>query len=170
MSLIRLTLVCALALFAAGCGGSSNPAGPSGGSGNGGGGGGTSSNRTMTVTIDGAAFAPTFVTAARSNPGFEIVTVVGTDASGSTVGFSAPTQAGVFNVNGPVTARGQGTMTILSGTTATAYLAFLSQGSGSVTITSISATAVAGRVDLVMAPTTLTGASKIVSGTFNVAF
>ena len=95
--------------------------------------------------------------------------IVGTAANGTTVGFTAPTQVGVFNVNGPVTARSQGTMTIVSGSTGTGYLAFVTQGSGTVTITSISTTSVVGRADLVMAPTT-SGASKTVSGTFNVAF
>jgi len=157
-------MACALALLAAGCG-SDNPAGPDpGGTGSGG-----SSTKTMTVTIDGVAFTPNLVTAVRSNPGVEIVTIGGTASNGTTVGFAAPTQVGVFNVNGPVTARGQGTMTIVSGATGTGYLAFLTQGSGTVTITSINTTAVAGRVDLVMAPTTA-GANKTVSGTFNVAF
>jgi hypothetical protein len=124
----------------------------------------------MTVTIDGVAFTPNFVTAARSNPGIETVSVVDTVTNGTTVGFSAPAQVGVFNVNGQVTARGQGTMTILSGSTSTAYIAFLTQGSGTVTITSINTTAVSGRVDLVMVPTTASAANKTVSGTFNVAF
>ena len=72
MSLNRLLMACAVTLFVAGCGGSDNPAGPSGGSsGSGGsaggsGGGGTSSNKTMTVTIDGVPFTPNIVTAVRS--------------------------------------------------------------------------------------------------------
>jgi hypothetical protein len=147
-------------LLVAGCGGSDNPPGPSG----------VSSTKTMTVTIDGAAFTPDFVTAVRANPGIEMVTVAGSTTSGTTVGFSAPAQVGVFNVNGPVTARGQGTMTIVSGSTGTGYLAFLTQGSGTVTISSINTTAVTGRVDLVMAPTAAPAANKTVSGTFNVAF
>ncbi len=168
---IRLLLASALALALAGCGGSSNPAGPSGGSG--GSGGGPSSNKTVTVTIDGVAFAPTNVTAARSNPGFEIVTVVASNTSGSsgtTVSFAAPTQVGVYDVSAVVTQRGTGNLTIVSGGTGVGYLAFATTGSGSVTITSISATAVAGRVDLVMAPTSGAGPNKTVSGTFNVAF
>ena len=84
MSLNRLLMACAVTLFVAGCGGSDNPAGPSGGSsGSGGsaggsGGGGTSSNKTMTVTIDGVPFTPNIVTAVRSNPGVETVSVGGT--------------------------------------------------------------------------------------------
>ena len=176
MSLNRLLMACAVTLFVAGCGGSDNPAGPSGGSsGSGGsaggsGGGGTSSNKTMTVTIDGVPFTPNIVTAVRSNPGVETVSVGGSSIGGTAVGFGAPTQVGVFNVNGPVLARGLGIMTIVSGSTGTGYIAFLTKGSGTVTITAITATAVAGRVDLVMVPTTMPGANKIVSGTFDVAF
>jgi len=160
MCLKRLRLACAFAFLVAGCGGSDNPPGPSG----------VSSTKTVTVTIDGVAFTPDFVTAVRANPGVETVTIAASTTSGTTVGFSAPTQVGVFNVNGPVTARGQGTMTIISGSTGTGYLAFLTQGSGTVTISSINTTAVTGRVDLVMAPTTAVAANKTVSGTFSVAF
>ena len=176
MPLNRLLRVCALAFFVAGCGGSDNPAGPSstgsgsGGTGSGGGGGGSLPNKTMTVTIDGAPFTPNFVTAARSNPGFEIVTVVGTMTNGTTVGFTAPTRVGVFDVNGPVTSQALATMTLVSGGTTTGYIATITVGSGTMTITSINATSVAGRVDLVMVPTTPPGANKTVSGTFDVAF
>ena len=161
MSLNRLRLACAFAFLFGGGGGPYTPPGPAGG---------FSTTKTMTVTIDGAAFTPDFVTAVRANPGVETVTVAGNASNGTTVGFSAPAQVGVFNVNGPVTARGQGTMTIVSGSTGTGYLAFLTQGSGTVTISSINTTAVTGRVDLVMAPTTAPAANKTVSGTFNVAF
>ena len=171
-ALNRLLNVGAFALLVAGCGGSDNPAGPTGGgSGSGGsGGGGTSSNKTMTVTIDGVPFTPNIVTAVRSNPGQETVSVGGSSINGTAVGFGTPAQIGVFNVNGPVLARGLGNMTIVSGSTGTGYIAALTLGSGTVTITSITTTAVAGRVDLVMVPTTTPGANKTVTGTFDVAF
>ena len=83
------------------------------------GGGGTSSNKTMTVTIDGVPFTPNIVTAVRSDPGVETVSVGGSSIGGTAVGFAAPYQVGVFNVNGPVLARGLGIMTIVSGSTGT---------------------------------------------------
>ena len=158
------------------CGGSnSNPAGASGGTGSGstGGSGSGTSNKTVTVTIDGVAFVPTLVTAVRSNPGVETVTIAATNAagaSGTTTTFAAPALVGVHAVNATVTDRGYGDMTILSGATSAGYLAFLTSGSGSVTISLINTGAVAGRVDLVMAPTGVFGPNKTVSGTFNVAF
>src|SRR5438034_5703736 len=82
-----------LAIAMSACGGSNNPGSPS--SGNGSSTGSTTSNKTVTVTIDGVAFVPTLVTAVRSNPGVEMVTIVATNstgASGTTTTFAAPTQ------------------------------------------------------------------------------
>lgn len=126
----------------------------------------------MNITIDGVAFTPTQVTAVRSNPGFEIVTV--SAASGvaggtlTTLTFGARSTVGVHNVSALAPEFGQGILQIISGNTGSGYQAFLTMGSGSVTITSISATAVAGRIDLVMPPTSGAVASKTASGTFNV--
>jgi hypothetical protein len=167
--LLRILTVCVLALTTAACGGSGdNPAGPSGNTGTGNSGSGTT-NQSLAVTIDGVAFNPSTVTATRSAANGTtpaLVLVAGTNGT-TTFAFGAVAQVGVQTIG--VTTGVNANMTIVNGSAGTGYLAFNTLGSGSITVTSLTATAVAGRVDLVLAPT-VGGANKAVSGTYNVAF
>ena len=161
-----------LVLTLAACGGDSddgNPAGPSGsggsgGSGSGGSGGGSSANSGLNVTIDGAAYTPLTVTAARANPGVPVILIAAGNAAGTAFAFGAPERVNVHRIS--PTELTNANMTIVSGATATGYLASQTIGSGSVTFTSITATQVVGRVDLTLAPSTGSGPNKRLVGTF----
>jgi hypothetical protein len=161
--------ICPLFMAMTACGSNSNPAGATTGIG-GSGGSGTTTNRTLTVTIDNVAFSPTIVSAVKAAPNGTTPQLVILSASNgvTTFAFGALAQVGVQTIAAanPVNAN----MTIVNGAVATGYLAFATQGSGSVTISSLTTMAVSGRVDLVLVPTSGGGAAKTVSGTFNVAF
>ncbi len=170
----RLLVVCMLVLNLSACGGDSdddNPAGPSGSGGSGGSGssggsgGGSSTNTTgLNVTIDGAAYTPLTVTAVRSNPGVPVIQIAAGSAAGVSFAFLAPERIAVHRIS--PTELTNANMTILSGATATGYLASQTAGSGSVTFTSITATSVVGRVDLTLVATTSNVPNKRLVGTF----
>ncbi len=175
-----LLSACTLTLLLAACGGSdSNPAAPSGSGSTPAGSGSsgtpttptTPANRTMTIAIDGVPFTAGSVTAARSTPGPEIVTVVGVSLSGSSstsIGFTSLAQVGVHTI--APSQFTQGIMTVTAGSTGSGFMAFQTLGRGTVTITSISATSVVGSVDLVLVPTSGATTNRAITGTFNVAF
>ena len=170
----RLLAVCTLVLALSACGGDNdddgNPAGPSGsgssssGSSGGGSGGGSSTNSGLSVTIDGTAYNALTATAVRSNPGVPFIIIAAGSAAGTAFAFGAPERVAVHRI--APTELTNANMTVVSGATATGYLASQTAGSGSVTFTSITATAVAGRVDLTLVPTTSTGPNKRLVGTF----
>jgi hypothetical protein len=176
-----VALVGLLTLGLAGCSDSDTPTAPTSGisttappattGGTPGGPGIPSPTRTMSVAIDGVPFAPTTVTAVRSVPGPEIVTLAAVSLVGgatTSLGITALAQVGVHTIAPQQFT--QSTLTVISGNSSSGFLAFQTSGRGTVTITSISATGVVGSVDLVLVPTSGATTNRAITGTFDVAF
>lgn len=179
LSLRRLgqaAAVCVWLLALAACGGSSaSPSAPSGtGSGTGttppgGSGGSTGSSSGFSIAVDGAAFSTSSVNAVCSTPGPSIVTIVGVSTAGAastSLGFTALAQPGVQSI--APSQFTQSTMTVISGSTSSGFMAFQTLGRGTITISSISATSVSGSVDLVLVPTSGATTNRVITGTFTV--
>jgi hypothetical protein len=104
-----------------------------------------------------------------STPGPSIVTIVGVSASGASstsLGLTTLAQPGVHTIAAAQFT--QGTLTVISGGSSSGFMAFQTLGRGTITITAISATAVAGSVDLVLVPTSGATTSRAITGTFSI--
>jgi hypothetical protein len=159
----------------AACGGS-DPTGSNGGTGGGGGGGSTS----MQASIDGQAWTSDgnqlTVSAGTSVPGTVVIT--GTHVVGPTnyksislllayIGGPGTYPLGVNNVTN---AGGVGSVVIASGATTTNWLTPLSGEAGTLTVTTLTATRLAGTFSFVAPPVLGSGASvNVTNGSFDVA-
>ncbi len=135
------------------------------------GGAGATQTGVMNLSIDGVPFTAFSVTAVRSTPGPEIVTIVGLSLSGSsatTISLTALAQVGAHQVaQSQVT---QATLAVATGSVGSGFAASQSLGRGTITFTSLTATAVAGTVDLVLVPTSGATTNRTITGSFNVPF
>jgi len=143
------TLVAALAL--SGCG--SDPTAP------------PLTNGSITAQIDGGSFTATTIAATYQSG---IMGLAGTDAQGRSIGIGAQIPGpGTYTVG--VTSPANFSVTIGSA----AWQAAITLGSGSVTVTSISAAGAKGTFQFTAAPlpnTTATGTKAVTAGTFDVKF
>jgi hypothetical protein len=124
----------------------------------------------FSVAVDGVPFSAFTLTAVCSMPGPEIVTLVavsGLGTSSTSLAITALAQPGIHTIAAAQFT--QSTMTVISGASSSGFMAFQTLGSGSITITSLSATRVDGIVDLVLVPTSGATASRVVTGSFSAA-
>lgn len=123
-------------------------------------------NGSMSAKVDGASWSATTAIAATYNS--NILGIAGTDAAGRSVGFGAAVSApGTFTI--AVTSPANG----LVNEAGKAWQAAGSVGSGTITITAISATGAKGTFQFTAAPVAGTGATgnKVVTeGVFDVTF
>lgn len=142
----------ALAAVMVGCG--SDPAGPG------------LANGSFSAKIDGSAFRATVAIAATYSGG--VLAVAGSDGQGRTIGFAGQVAApGTFTV-GPTSPTNFSLVTGSAG-----WQAAITLGSGSLTVTSISATGAKGTFQFTAGPLAGTGATgnKVVTeGEFDVTF
>ena len=154
-SRIRSAAFATLLLFGAACGSDTGPSDPT--------------NGTMTARIDGSSWRATVAIAATYQNG--ILAVAGGDpVSGGTptVGFAAlATAPGTFTIGG--TGPANGLVTVGSST----WQAAAGTGSGSITITAISATGARGTFQFTALPvagTPASGTRTVTEGVFDVTF
>ena len=130
----------ALVMGSASCSGDDNP-GPTG----------NQNTSTISMTIEGAAFTPTVVLAARSGNTASITT---TDAAGKqvTITINTGNSAGTFTVSS-----GSAAVQLIVGSQA--WVGHLTGASGSVILSSLSATTMIGTFDITLTAQTPTGAT-----------
>jgi Family of unknown function (DUF6252) len=156
--------------------GSNGPAGPSGtGSSSGSSSGGNSTSAlkgSITMLVDGIPWAATSGVSATRSAG--ILTIGGTDPTwtlGLAVTASAP---GTFVIPGAGPQAGNNALLLFTqnNTTAGSWAANAVQGSGTVTITSLTLTAVSGAFTFLAFPTSgiATGGRNVTNGTFTIDF
>lgn len=123
-------------------------------------------NGTVTARIDGSGFSATVAIAATYSGG--IFAVAGTDAQGRTIGFGSQVLApGTFTVG----AANPTNFSVSAG--ASSWQAAVTLGSGTLTVTSISAVGAEGTFQFTAGPLAGTGATgnKVVTqGVFDVTF
>ena len=140
----------------AGCGSTTDPTGPTNGS--------------LTAKIDGSSWSAATIAVTYASG---ILAIAGTDAGGRTVGFGlGPVSAPGTFPSGP-TSPTNASLQIITGSTAQAWQAAQTLGSGTVTVTAISATHAAGTFQFVVVPVAGTGATgnkAITQGAFDVTF
>jgi hypothetical protein len=168
----RLALFATVAVLACGGGGSDddddddgNPMGPPPGSGG-------ATNGSLTATIGGANWSATgTITVNKSSPNF-----IGIGASGFAGNAAYALVIGIGNATGPGThnlnvfAGGDGSSLIV-GSQTTGYGTAFQGGSGTITITSLTANRIVGTFSGTLVPSTGSGASLLVTnGQFNVTF
>ncbi|MEI2720608.1 MAG: DUF6252 family protein [Gemmatimonadales bacterium] len=157
----RLALACSLALLAA-CGGGS-PTGPNGGGGNG--------TDRVTASIDGQAFTATMIQAnpVSTVPGslaFQATQVTGGSARTLLVYLAFIPGPGTYPLGMNIGTSPGGTASVTSG--ANSFSTPLSGAAGSITITSITATRVAGTFTFTAAATLGSATSTVTNGVFDV--
>jgi hypothetical protein len=168
-------LALAAALVIVGCGGSgpSTPTPSPSGSGTGGGGtGGGSSSRTITALIDGVRVSLSAVGARSGGTGSAPASLLvsGSDfgsGGGTSLALGTPQSTGTFSI-GPgslVTAN----MSVI-GAGSGGWLAFATQGSGTVTVSALTATGASGTFNFVMVSTTGGPSKTVTNGAFDVTF
>ena len=172
---LKGSLIGLLVLLAA-CGG--NGTGPNGGGGGGGGGGGSGP---MSAKIDGVSWAASqngvLVTSSAQNPGF--LTITGTQITGQDyiavslyLGFISGTGTYPLGVNQGTTPGGGGGVIVKNGATLDLYAVDFTGDRGSVNITTLTSTRIAGTFTFVAPPQLGSGApgvKTITNGTFDVA-
>ncbi|MFN0180062.1 MAG: DUF6252 family protein [Gemmatimonadales bacterium] len=154
--MLRRTMAGLLVIGALGCGSTTQPSGPT--------------NGTLTATVDGSGWAAQTIVAAYRGG---VLSIAGTDGQQRSLGFAlGPTTApGTFPVG--VTQSANGSYQVVSGSTSQAWMAAVTLGSGSITVTSISATRAVGIFQFSMAPVPgngATGTKSITQGTFDVTY
>lgn len=172
----KLVSVCLALLFVStGCGGSSkgNPASP--GAANSTCSGGTAKG-TMSARIDGVAWTATCITVAQNDAVFcKCVAISGGDSANPQLAaaIGAPnTGPGTYPIGGPLDPANANVLTAIGGTAAL-WTANAIGGSGSVTITTLTAAGASGTFAFNAIGGTLTGptTTKVVTqGVFNVTF
>jgi hypothetical protein len=149
---LRLGVWAACAVLGTACGGGDNPTGPG--------------NTSMTAKVDGNTWRATVGVAAVRQAGF--IGIGGSAADGSTISFAFPDNGtGTFQVAGT---DGTNANYIKSGQGWTA--AFGSGGSGTITVTSVTATRVGGTFSFVAQGISggATGTKTVTNGSFDIAF
>jgi hypothetical protein len=147
-----------------------NPTNPGGGNPNATCGVGSPIQGTMTARIDGVQFTASCMTAAQYSNGILAIGGVNSANPYTSVAFAVL-------VSGPSTHQigglsGANAVINMSGTTAT-WQALAGQGSGTIVVTSLTATGAAGTFSFVAPPTPnsgATGTKTVTDGTFNVTF
>jgi hypothetical protein len=139
-----------------GCGSSTQPSGPGNGS--------------LTAKLDGSNWNATTIVATYPSG---ILAIAGTDNQGQTIGFAVgPTTAtGTFPV--AITSGVNASLTVASGSSAQSWNAVQTSGSGSVTLTTITATHAVGTFQFTVVPvpgTGATGSRSITQGSFDVTY
>ena len=140
----------------AACGSTTQPSGPS--------------NGTMTAQIDGAGWAANTIVATYPSG---ILAIAGTDTQGRTIGFAVgpTTTPGTYPV--ALTSGVNASLAIIVGSTAQSWQAVQNSGSGSVTLTAISANRATGIFQFTVVPVAGTGAAgtrSITQGAFDVTY
>jgi hypothetical protein len=163
---MRRPSLLALLLLLAACGGSS--AGPDDGGGGGGGGAGT--NR-LTATIDGQAFVASQVQAnpVSTVPGslaFQGTQVVGSVARSMAIYLAFIPGPGTYPLGMNIGTSPGGTVTVVSGTNG--FTTPLSGAAGTITITTLTSTRVAGTFSYVATATLGTATTTVTNGVFDV--
>jgi hypothetical protein len=171
----RLLMIAALLLALGGCDGGDdgnsggNPAGPSPG-----GGTGSPTNGTMTARIDGGAWTATAVVGGGYSGG--LLTVVGGDTASQTIGFALLASGpGTYSTTQPNGLNFSLTIPSAGQSVAPLWVSLITQAgsSGTVTITSLSATGASGTFSFVATAvpgTPATGSKNVTEGAFNVRF
>lgn len=152
---MRYLLAAAITLGIAACGGS--PTGPSG-----------PSNGSLTAQIDGSSFAATSIAVTFTSG---ILAIAGSDNAQRTLGFGVAGAApGTFTVG--VTSPANASLVVASGSGAQSWQAAQTNGSGSITIASLTANRVVGTFQFVVVPLAggATGNKTITQGAFDVTF
>lgn len=135
-------------------------------------GGGGATNGTFSATLNGTAWAATgTVTVTRTSPNF-----IGIGGAGLGGGNAFSLIVGIANATGPGThtlnlsAGGDGSSVIV-GSSTTGYGTAFPGGTGSVTITSLTATRIVGTFSGTAIPSSGTGANMVVAnGVFDITF
>jgi hypothetical protein len=130
----------------------------------------------MAVTINGAAFSPTVVSAVlfpANGTTPELISVGATEISGATnttFSFAAASPVGQYSIGGSGASVGtNSSLLIITGSSGLGWSASGTRGSGTVTIATRTANTATGSVNLTLLPTTGTG-NKVVVGTFSIRF
>lgn len=181
MRVVLALTVCAAVLGAA-CGGGGSPTSPTGGSsgggtggsggsggGTGGGGGAAPNHGTITATIDGVAYSGVVRTATSQSGIFAIAAM--NDQTNVGFGIGALAAAGTTSIS--ATSPTNALLTTSTGVPAVSWFASTSGGSGTLTISTITATGATGTFQFTMQPTPGTGASgtrSVTNGSFTVTF
>ncbi len=120
----------------------------------------------LSARIDGTNWAASTALIAAWNG--NIITISGTDGATQTLGFATvATGPGTFAIGGPAGANAL----LAIGSTGASWNAAVSRGSGSITISTLSATGATGTFSFVLAPNTGSTTSKTVTeGRFDVKF
>ena len=129
---------------------------------------------TMTGTVDGAAFTPSLVQIATNGFTFAVTTGGTVGSSLVVIGFGVATNApGTFAITSGANRAILQTVSSTGVATAT-WTAEVSQGSGTVTFTTLTTTSASGTFEFTMQPSSVTGpagtGTKTVKGTFNLTF
>jgi hypothetical protein len=176
----RLTTMLALLVTAAACSSDSNPAGSDGSSNNSGGSNGSSSvtncttqsNPCMTALIDGTAFTSITTASGIGSYSGGLLAAGGGDANYSLAFALFASNTGSYTIPGNGVNLGKNAI-LSSARSAASWSASQAGGSGTVTVTSLTSTTVAGTFSFTVIPTAGTGATgnhSITNGTFLVRF
>ena len=175
LRLVRL--VCAVgALLIAGACSSSSPTSPSSSSGTTGTTPTTSAGTaSMSATIDGTAWTATSGVTAKLTNG--ILTVGGANATYNLAFAITPSGSGAYLIPGSALGSQAGNNALLlftsNGVTTSSWAADFTKGSGTITLTSLTSTGVAGSFAFTLnavAGTAATGAKSVTSGAFSINF
>ena len=159
---VRSALALMLMLIMPACGSDGNPGSPSG---SGGGGGSSLSPGTMTATIDGVAWTGTINTAVVANGSLIVSAAVSPTSSG--IALASPAQVGTQTV-GSGSAVTAVLLANVTSPSSESWLAAGPTGSGSMTISTLTATSATGTFFFTLVPNPGTGQNRVVSnGAFN---
>ena len=161
------TLALIATLAASGCGGGDdddgNPTGPPGGA----------SNGSLTAQVNGTGWSATgAITVSRQQPNY--IGLAGSGSAGNTiygfaVGISNATGPGTHNLN--VFSGGDGSSLVIANSSGAGWTTSLQGGSGTLTITSLTANRIVGTFSGTLVPAGHTAANLVItSGTFDVTF
>lgn len=122
-------------------------------------------NGTLTATIDGTAFVATTILVGKSQGILAVGGVNGTTGAYSDLTVTFPNVVGTYTL--PSTPQVGGSLTING---VGAWNADPGGGSGTVTVTSVTANSAVGTFSFVLGPLTGTGNKTVTNGVFNVTF